>query len=132
MIGGRCQEKGRVTTLPQMFNDGDERGGRPAFLRSPAARMNGDIPVGGGQCIAPLPVPENEGRNELGIACGPHILYSHGFCQVIHHMYASALGWTPRGDNDPLDTCQTQVMFYPAIGVTQPANGKFSLLQLLA
>src|SRR5438270_13876318 len=132
MVGGPCQEKYWVTTLPEMFNDGDERGGRQAFLRSPAARMNGDIPVVGVQCNAPIFLVYRQRRNALGIACGPYILYSHGFCQVIHHMYASALGWTSRGDNDPFDACQTQVVFYHAIGVTQPANGKLSLLQLLA
>src|SRR5256884_3689536 len=136
MIGGPCQEKDRVTTLPQMFNDGDERGGRPAFLRSPAARMNGDIPVVGvqcnAQCVAPIVLVYRQRRNALGIACGPYILYSHGFCQVIHHMYASALGWTSRSNYDPLDACQTQVVFYHAIRVTKPADGKLSLLQLLA
>src|SRR5436309_15277408 len=106
MVGGPCQEKDMVTTLPQMFNDSDERGDRPAFLCSPAARMNGDIPVVGVQCIAPIALIYRQGCNALGIACGPHSLNPHGFCQVIHHRHASTLCSAPGSNYDPLDASQ--------------------------
>jgi hypothetical protein len=43
MVGGSGKEKDGVSMLPEVFNDGDEGGDRPAFPRSPAARVNGYI-----------------------------------------------------------------------------------------
>jgi hypothetical protein len=62
----------------------------------------------------------------------PYFFDPHGFCQVIHHVYVFSFWRTTGSDYGTFDACQQQVLFYPAIRVAQPANGKLSLLQLFA
>src|SRR2546421_6411111 len=138
MVGRSCQEKDGVIALPQPFNDGCERGYRPAFLCPSATRVDGDAAVVGNGCsafmrVAPPPRPwdainlvPTPIHHMYAFALGWDVInwvhitafHSYGFCQIIHHVCTFAFWWAPWSNDDLFDTCQTQVVFYYAMAVT--------------
>src|SRR5712691_4188263 len=118
MVGRSCQEKDGVIALPQAFNDGSERGYRPAFLCPSATRVDGDTAVVGNGCIAFMGVAPPPRPWDAIHRVPTNLFHSYGFCQIIYHMCGLALWWTPWSTDDLFDTCQTQVVFYYAMAVT--------------